>query len=270
MSKLSDTISSWSKKKKITISSIALTCVTAAIVIPIVISSMGTYKGMDRLKRREETQEYTYDEYRTENVISVIKDINRFSHPLFTKVNKKLANRKNSAYSPASMFYALAMLSKVTSGQDKQKILEILGTNEGILDSALPKINSACNSSFKSGLRTTGRERVDNSIWLDQNFEFNEYILEELAKTYYADSFLCDFHHETKKANKAISEYAKDCTDGLLNPSYNFDSNTVFVLLNTLFFEDIWNREGLPLDLEGSFDFSQYDGSKKNASFYST
>lgn len=270
MAKIMKTISSWSTKKKVTVGSVSLACVAAAIVISIVISNLVSYKGMLRLKKRQDIQEYSYDEYHTDEIRSVVKSINNFSHPLFPNVNEKLANKENSAYSPASMFYALGMLSKVTSGQDKQNLLNILQTNEPTLNMVLPKINSSCNSTFKSGLKTIGKERLDNSIWLDKKFDFNEQILEELANIYYANSFSCDFHNENKKTNNAISEYAKESTEKLLNPKYEFDTQTAFVLLNTLFFEDVWNREGLPLELFDNLDFTQYDGSKKNVPFYST
>ena len=221
-------------------------------------------------KLRSKAQAPKFDSSDMSNEFSeFIGKANDFALPLIENINKGLESKTNSAYSPASLFYAIGMLSEVTSNEDKQNLLNILDVNKDELNRNIKTLYMACNSEF-GNKKVIGKERIDNSIWLDDRYAFNEQILDDLANVFYADSFSCNFETNNEKSNQAISDYVKDCTDGFLEPNYNFDQFTSFVLLNTLYFEDVWNDRGIDLNKDQMRNFKNYDNSVSNLQFYKT
>lgn len=231
------------------------------------LTACGSIK-MPQLRAKAEAPKFTSSDM-SYDFTQFVGKANDFALPLIENINKDLKTKDNSAYSPASLFYAIGMLSKVTANEDKQNLLKILKVSEDELNQCIGTLYSACNSEF-GDRRITGKERIDNSIWLDDRFTFDNQILDDLANVFYADSFSCNFETNNEKSNQAISDYVKDCTDGFLEPKYNFDQSTSFVLLNTLYFEDVWNNEGIDLDKDQMRDFKNYDNSVSNLQFYKT
>lgn len=224
--------------------------------------------ALPMLKAKAEAPEFISSNM-TNNFIEFISKANDFALPLIENINKDLKAKDNSAYSPVSLFYAIGMLSKVTANEDKQNLLKILKVSEDELNQCIGTLYSACNREF-GDRRITGKEKIDNSIWLDEKYTFNDKMLDDLAQIFYTDSFSCNFNTNNKKTNEAISDYVKDCTDGFLKPKYDFNKYTTFVLLNTLYFEDIWNNEGEDLTKDKIRDFKNYDNSVSNLQYYST
>lgn len=294
----------WTRPKILVTSAIALASVVMAVVLPVSInfrkpinnvdSSGGapnavesnsflesskenegyliTYpNSVEPLKQKAETPAFDNSE-NTSGFKSFINKLNRYSGSLMENLNVNLnPDKKNSAYSGASIFFALSMLAKTTSSQDKAKILSILNVTEDELNQYLPILFRACNRSyFDKNASVLGKERVDNSIWLDNKYNFNDEILEDLANNFYTNSFSGDFESDNKNVNGMISKYVDDCTEGLLKPNYEFSKETSFILLSSLFFQDTWNYEGVPLTQYGLKNFNEFGGGSKKTVFYST
>lgn len=200
---------------------------------------------------------------RTDDTKKLITAINTFGTEIFQKINSKLSSKANSAFSPASVFFALSLISKVASGECKAKLLENMGVTEELLEQQFPIVYSLCNNCSYSG-----KERVDNSIWLDDGYTFNHSTLEDLANIYFANSFTGSFANENKKMNDSMSAYVRECTEGLINPHYNFDESTSFAILSSLFFEDAWLFGMRPLELYKNDYFELPNGQKKLVNYY--
>lgn len=259
----------WTKPKKIGIGVLALASITAGIAIPLSMNNNGVVPNyITVLRARADAGEFKYSE-QTQEFDSFVNKINTYASPLFESLNKDLnTEKKNAAYSPASIFYALSMLSKITQNDDKAKLLSVLGVSENDLNAYLPSLFRACNRTYAIEKKTIGKERIDNSIWLDDKYDFNPDTLDDLADVFYSNCYSGDFDKDNAKMNTALSDYVNKSTEGLLRPNYKFDRTTAFVLLNTLFFEDVWNREGLPLSKAGTRKFTQFGDVEVDADYY--
>ena len=106
-----------------------------------------------------------------------------------------------------------------------------------------------------------GYQRLANSIWIDENVKLNEDVLDVLATKYNTDSFHVPFYNQNRSANKALSDYVKDKTNGLIDNKFNLPAETVFALVNTLCIKDVWNADGDDLSFTAdNYNFIEYDG----------
>ena len=224
--------------------------------------------SMPKLRSKADAGTFSYSDNEN-NFQDFVSKVNDFALPWIENVNANFQSKENVAYSPASLFYATAMLSKVTANEDQTNLLEILGVNENEINQYFGPLYRACNREY-GNKKITGKEKIDNSVWLDEKFQFKEETLDDLANVFYADVFSCDFYTNNEKSNQAIGDYVKKCTDGLLKPEYKFDIDTAFVLLNTLYFEDVWNNEGIDLQKDEERNFKNYDNSQTKLQFYKT
>ena len=73
------------------------------------------------------------------------------------------------------------------------------------------------------------------------------------------------FSTANKTANKAIQDFVCRNTKGLINNNFNFDINTLFVLINTLYLKDTWNSLGKELFFTNEeYEFQNKDNSVKS------
>lgn len=274
----------WTKPKMITVSAFALASIAVGFIVPFSLNRAINNTPQDSnvlwtpdgkyattLKLRANPGEFSMSQENVPEFKGFVKKINNYACPLFENINNSLnSSKKNAAYSPASIYYALSMLTKVVGNNDKEKLLPVLGATEEELNAYLPSLFRACNRTFVTDGVTLGKERVDNSIWLDDRFDFNPNIVNDLGDTYFTSLFAGNFEENSYGMNRSISDYVNKTTEGLLSPAYDFDRSTAFVLLNTLYFQDVWNREGLPLSKAGKDTFLSYDGESKSLDYYYT
>lgn len=85
---------------------------------------------------------------------------------------------------------------------------------------------------------------LSNSIWSDKNVKLDSEELKKIAQALYADAFETTFRDDNAAANKEIQDFICEKTRGLINQSFDLDSATLFALINTIYFKDVWFLEG--------------------------
>ncbi|MCH5171651.1 MAG: hypothetical protein J1F31_02315 [Erysipelotrichales bacterium] len=172
----------------------------------------------------------------------------------------------NSAISPLSLFFALAMTSECVANNSKDEILNALNMTSNELKTNLPILYALENSTAYSYDDMEGKKVIssikdlNNSIWLSKRLNKSESALNNLADYYYVDSYESDFLYNNKEANKDFRQYVKEKTRGLIDKDFNLDKNTLLVLLNTLYLKDIWSDLSDSLHFtSGTYDFINRD-----------
>ena len=204
----------------------------------------------------------------SENVLDFSAD---FSFECINELDNK---RENYTISPLSMFSALAVATPCSNGNTKTELLNALKTTESLLINEFGNLFAASNY-----LRTLNgednkvvkKEELTNSIWIDKNVEFKTDMLNLLANKFYAYSVSVDYRHENKKANRQMSKFVEEKTNGLLTPNFNFDIDTLFTILNTLYLKSLWSSTSDNLSTsDDQYEFVNRDGSKEKRNLLET
>lgn len=195
----------------------------------------------------------------TENYQKLIAGAKSFSAKLSEELLKDYQDGTNLAFSPISIYLDLGLGARASAGNTQEQILNALNVDFETLNSSYKTLFCLLNDEYDEGKILT-----TNSVWLAQNqdLKFNEDTLKDLANDYYCYSYAADFANDNANANKAITNFIKEKTNGLLSPDLKLSSETFFVLLNTLYLKDVWNILGRDLALyNGDIDFTNSDGS---------
>lgn len=195
----------------------------------------------------------------TENYQKLIAGAKSFSAKLSEELLKDYQDGTNLAFSPISIYLDLGLGARASAGNTQEQILNALNVDFETLNSSYKTLFCLLNDEYDEGKILT-----TNSVWLAQNqdLEFNEDTLKDLANDYYCYSYSADFAKDNANANKAITNFIKEKTNGLLSPDLKLSNETFFVLLNTLYLKDVWNILGNDLALyNGDIDFTNSDGS---------
>lgn len=195
----------------------------------------------------------------TENYQKLIAGAKSFSAKLSEELLKDYQDGSNLAFSPISIYLDLGLGARASAGNTQEQILNALNVDFETLNSSYKTLFCLLNDEYDEGKILT-----TNSVWLAQNqdLEFNEDTLKDLANDYYCYSYSADFAKDNANANKAITNFIKEKTNGLLSPDLKLSNVTFFVLLNTLYLKDVWNMLGNDLALyNGDIDFTNSDGS---------
>ena len=172
----------------------------------------------------------------------------------------------NNVVSPLSMYSALSVAAACSSGATKVQLLSALQTNEELLTNEFADIYSASNylRSFDSDRKVVKKEELTNSIWIDKNVEFKSEMLNYIADKFFSYSVSVDWKKDNKKANRQMSKFVEEKTNGLISPKFEFNIDTMFTILNTLYLKSLWNSNSDELDTSDErFTFTNRDDSTK-------
>lgn len=208
----------------------------------------------------------SYEEMMNLNIEEFIDKLDIFSSKLTVSLYNNSDKNTNICISPISVYMALAMAIECASGETKEEMLNAVGvTYEEVLNFT-EHLYSKCNKEYKresitGNKKIIGYQRLANSIWIDNNAKLNDDVLDVLANRYNTDSFHVPFYDQNRKANKALSDYIKEKTNGLIDNDFDLPIETIFALVNTLCIKDVWNEEGNDLLFtQEKYDFKEYDG----------
>lgn len=145
---------------------------------------------------------------------------------------------RNAVYSPISLYMALSMLAQTTGGQSRQEILDLLGAD------SMEDLATQAELVFKNQYENDGVHTsiLANSLWLDDDYVFDQNAATELAKTFYASVYQGAL--ETPEMNIALKDWLNAQTGGLLEDSiYNLDGMdelTALVIASTINYRCKW------------------------------
>jgi len=196
-------------------------------------------------------QNVSYEDMKEEGYIEFLDKLNSFASKLSEEIYKDTNKQDNYIISPVSIYMALAMCVEGGSEEIRLELLNALGmTYEEVCKYTkilFSKLNDSSETETILGDKTLFKEIMANSIWIDDNIQLKDEGLLKLANDYHCSSYSAPFKDSNRKANKAIKDYIKDQTKGLLDKNYNISKETLFTLINTYYLKDVWNYDGDPL-----------------------
>ena len=154
---------------------------------------------------------------------------------LFLGVEKK----ENHAFSPLSIFHALAAMADLTEGNTQGEILSAMGFSD------VADVRSAMNLQYRGNLAYGGSElKPSGMLWFDESVALDINKLQEMAKSIFigaSQGCMIDRDYQD-----AIASWLRNATGSIMAPE-NFDleidGKTKLILLTTLFFHDKWEDE---------------------------
>ena len=174
----------------------------------------------------------------------------------------------NLAISPYSVFMSLGMLYETANNNSAKEILDALNMNENELRNFSSFSYRLSNKEKYSSNdnKLILREKLLNSIWINEGFNPKEEALNNLSNYYFADSYEAQFFTNNKQANKDLTKYINDETYKFLEPDLKISEYAKIVLMNLLYLKTAWGNLDLNLTLD-EFEFLNSDLSTTKQKF---
>lgn len=148
--------------------------------------------------------------------------------------------KNNAVCSPVNIYMALAMLAQITDGNTRQELLDVL--NADSMDALAAQAKHVWEGHYKNdGLSTC---ILATSLWLEENYGFNQETADLLAEKFYASVFRGDLG--TERMNEVLCAWLDEQTGGLLEQQLNSASlpaDTVLALASTIYYKVQWLDE---------------------------
>ena len=182
----------------------------------------------------------------------------------FDSAEKVLKLSDNNVFSPVSLYCALAIMTACADGGTvKNRMLDFLH-----LDSE-EELRCICRELIKDfGALVSGEHQkviLNNSVWISDRCD-EDPAIKSITADFEAFLDKVDFTHEASPDR--ISQWVEDKTNGLIRPDLEFDSKTLMVIINTLYFRGVWNYF-YPDETEPD-DFHRADGTIVKTPFMDT
>ena len=210
---------------------------------------------------------YNYQETRSEEYLNFKNKLKIFAFKLADSFNQNFySENKNLSCSPLSIELCLGLAVRSANGQTRDELLRAFDVDYETFNKFYKLyFNEMFLVSRDENEKIISQLLLTNSIWLDQRGDFVDAGLDALRDDYYCYSFEADFLNQNDAANKAIQDFIKDKTKGLIDPKLGLSIDTLFVLMNTLYLKDVWNTDGqdLPYTKE-DYHFTNLNGEKSN------
>ncbi|KAF6352377.1 serpin family A member 1 [Rhinolophus ferrumequinum] len=151
-------------------------------------------------------------------------------------------SKSNIFFSPVSIAAALAVLSLGTKGETHTQILEGLGFNlteraEADIHEGFQNLLHTLNQPDNQLQLTTG-----NGLFISEKAKLVDKFLEDIKKLYHSEAFSINFQ-DSEAAKKRINDYVEKGTQGkIVDLVTELDKNTVFALVNYIFFRGKWEK----------------------------
>lgn len=180
--------------------------------------------------------------YKIEQMRDISTGLNGF---LTTSIQEFLSGDSNRAYSPVSVYLAMAMLAESSDGESRQQILDLLGVDT--IDQLRVQANCVWNAHYLKD--DDAKLLLANSLWLDNAGLFNIDTVHRLADDYYASLYAGDLG--TEEMNQALREWINSQTGDLLTEQteeLELGPDTLFTLVSTIYFKACWYDNGFSAD----------------------
>lgn len=147
---------------------------------------------------------------------------------------------ENRVCSPLNIYLALSMLAEVTDGNSREQLLELIGVSD--IEELHEKVSALWNANYRDDGAV--KSILANSLWLNEDIEFNQEIIDILANNYYASSYQGEMGSD--EFNIALQNWLNEQTGGLLEneaSKLELDSQTILALASTIYFRSKWSSE---------------------------
>ena len=212
----------------------------------------------DRLGAPDGTPEaLSHGERESDDLAALRAGADAFAARFAAAAYAEQAGEGNLAVSPLSVYMALALEAEAAAGETQAELLAALGTDAETLRAAFPLL-------YRSAFTDGERHKVlpTNSLWLAQGLPVRQSCVDTLAEKYFCHSYEADFSGDNAGANKAVRNFIKKQTNGLIDRDFRLTEQTYFAVINTLYLKDLWNGAGDDLPLtDAAHTFTRADGS---------
>ena len=180
-----------------------------------------------------------------------LKKLSGFSSRLYSMAAE--GESGNYAFSPISVYMALSVLHAVGDANVKADIEELFGmTGDDVAQTGKLFLNLTYEREYNGKIAT--KLRLTNSVWINSGTPANESALGYLAENLYCHAFSAPFYDNAAEANAALRKFIKEQTNGLIDKNFDLPPETVFAIVNTLYFKDLWDKEELPVSTRDFFN----------------
>lgn len=180
-------------------------------------------------------------------------------------VKYEYSDTANITISPLSIEMCLGLAVYCANGQTRTELLNALDVDFTTFNKYYKLLfNELSNISKDASDQIASELSLTNSIWIDKDINLSEDGLDDLKNDYYCHSFEADFDKYNKETTEAIEYFIEQKTKGLIQPDLQFDPQTFFVLMNTLYLKDIWNDWGGDLNTTSETKFKNANGNVSN------
>lgn len=205
-----------------------------------------------------------FREYSQVELPAFLNKINSFASKLTVELYNDSSKNKNENYciSPVSIYMGLAMAIECSNGNTRDEILNAVGVTYEEVEKFTEYIFSVTNREEYSEDDETlfYCQKLANSIWINEDIELKKNGLERLSNLYNCSSYYTPFTTNNENASKAVNDYIKEMTNGLISPDSNYDPSTMFLLINTYYLKSNWNSASKELKYtEEKYSFTEYD-----------
>lgn len=227
----------------------------------------GISTGVEPVKYQVQSVSYpesvdTMNDEEWEPDSSYLKSLKNFYQEAFrgTLLSEK---KENTACSPVNLYFIMAMLTEMTSGETQEELLEALG------QSAVQTVREQSRKIWNIVYEDTEISKciLGNSLWLNKNISYQPDVLETVADNYYASTYQGEMG--TASMDKTIQDWVNKMTGNVLEEQakgITTSKNTAAVLLSSANFYAQW---GTPFPEKNTKKavFYNADGSKVNCDF---
>ena len=163
--------------------------------------------------------------------------INTFALEMYNR----LSTEENIFFSPYSLCSALSLLDVSAGGETKAELEAMLGIAD--LDTWNQEMLSYMNKQWTKDTFVL----TANSVWLQQGRTWSENMeegfIQPAAYFYNSETYEVDFLGNYEQTIKSMNKWASDNTNGMIkNIADQTPKDTVFALMNAVYFEGKWSR----------------------------
>lgn len=143
----------------------------------------------------------------------------------------------NANFSPASLYYALAMTQMGAAGATRDEIADVLGASAAGLDA--DAVAQQCGNLLRLlAADQYSNVKLANSAWMRPDATFKPSFVDAMESQFYAALFLADFG--TPETDAAMGQWIADNTQGTLTPQFKSQPEQLLSLINTAYFKSEW------------------------------
>ncbi len=161
-----------------------------------------------------------------------LSSLNDFSYETAAQIF--LNNQGNINYSPLSLYYALATATLGAEDETADELLSLLGVSDKTV------LSEQCRNLYNQLYTDNeiGKLKIATSLWMDDNINWKNDYIQNVADNLYAHSFSVDFKNNT--TSQLMSKWVFDNTNGTLAPDMTMNPDQILSIINTVYFYDEW------------------------------
>lgn len=209
--------------------------------------------------------EANYSNYGQKDFRAFLDKLDAFAAKLTAEVYADSDKQTNVCISPVSVYMALALTVECTTGDSRAEILDAVGVTYDEVKRFTKVLYALANreygyEDFSGNEKLAAFEELANSIWADDGVSLKDAGVETLADDYNCDLFRVDFGGD--EGERAIADYIKKKTHGMIDGRMDLPATTLITLINTFYLKDVWNTDGDDLPFtKDTYTFRNADGS---------